>query len=143
MFQIDFVCNIFLSFLYRPQKISFLCETFLHGQTFFCVEHPNFFLNFFDVFKYVKNIFCTTGSSAPVSQNIMSNKNFHTFYKEMRNVLPQTLENSNMETRKMEFSRLLLPKKHGMILLKFSIRRSSTVVAVEFLLQSLVHLLSC
>ena len=67
--------NVFCLF-YRPYKMSFRCVFFARIDIFHMITR-NFCLNFFDILKCVQNLLCTTGSSTPVSQNIMSHKNFY------------------------------------------------------------------
>ena len=71
MFQKDFQRNTFLSFSIGHTKY-FLMENFFEWIDFFHMNTRNFCLNFFNILKYVKNAFCIMGSSAPMSQNIMS-----------------------------------------------------------------------
>ena len=60
----------------------------------FYMNIQKFCLEFFEILKYIKNAFCTTGSSAPVSQNIMS-----TNYRLFRQSILEKSNFSNSQPR--------------------------------------------
>ena len=70
--KITLYVTFFCLFYTSHTKCLFNAKLFFAWIDIFHRNIRNFCLIFFNILKCVKNAFCTTGSSTPVSQNIMS-----------------------------------------------------------------------